>query len=320
MTADNFKPAWWLPGAHSQTIWARLNRRRVHIDTQRERLELPDGDFLDLDWVGQRTGPIVVVLHGLGGSSTAPYVQGMLSAIVAHGWRGVSVNFRGCSGEPNRLPRSYHSGETGDIRYIMAELSRREPQSPLFAVGYSLGGNVLIKYLGETGTENPLLGAVAISVPFELQKVVTHLNRGAARIYQWWLLRSLRADTQQKFQQIQAPIELGNVKKLRTFWEFDSQITAPLHGFSDVHDYYRQASSRQYLSKIAVPTLILQARDDPFVPADALPKPQELSPAVKLELTAKGGHVGFVTGKLPWQPKYWLEHRVVRYLQGYLTD
>lgn len=322
MDNNTFKTPWWLPGAHLQTIWPTATRRPINIEAQNERLELPDGDFLDLAWVGSGNGPIVVVLHGLGGNIQSPYATGILQAIAMGGWRGVFMHFRGCSGVPNRLPRSYHSGETGDLHFVIHELRRRETQTPLAVIGFSLGGNVLIKWLGETGNTNPLHAAIAVSVPFELHKSATHLSQGGRRFYQWWLLRQLRTTLKKKFTLLPAPtdlIDLNKLDKLNTFWEFDDKITAPLHGFNGAADYYQRASSRPYLPLIKTPTLILQARDDPFIPVDALPEPHELAPQTHLELTENGGHVGFVTGNLPWQPIYWLEQRAVAYLQKFLA-
>lgn len=314
-----FKPAWWLPNGHLQTIWPTLVGRGESISPRHERLELPDGDFLDLAWVGPETGPIVIILHGIAGCIDAPYAQGILQTIVKCNWRGVFVHFRGCSGIPNRLPRFYHSGETEDFDYILKELQRREPNTPLAAVGYSLGGNVLIKWLGKNIADNSLTATVAVSVPFELYKAANQLNQGVSRIYQWYLLKSLRRLIKSKFCNQPGPIPLDDIDKLRTFWEFDNKITAPLHGFIDADDYYLQASSRNDLKLISTPTLILQAKDDPFSPPEANPDPHELSPSVTFELHEKGGHVGFVGGKYPWQPVYWLEERIIEYLKKHFS-
>jgi uncharacterized protein len=315
-----FIPAWWLRGAHGQTIWPTLLRRKMRVLVEPEHLELPDGDFLDLAWVGKNnSGPIVVVLHGLTGSIKSPYALGILQAISACGWRAVFMHFRGCSGIHNRLARSYHSGETGDLQFVINELRKREENIPLAAIGFSLGGNVLLKWLGETGGDNPLSAAIAISVPFDLQHCADHFNQGASRFYQWWLLRQLRTTLKNKFKKMTAPIALHNLHTLRSFWDFDDKVTAPLHGFQNALDYYQQSSSRQFLRRITVPTLILQAQDDPFVPHTALPQSHELSPHITLELTLNGGHVGFIAGKLPWKPVYWLEQKVINFLQEIFT-
>ncbi len=300
-----FKPAWWLPGPHLQTLWPSLIRRKILLDVCSERLELADGDFLDLCWVGKHQGPIVCVLHGLNGGIESCYVQGILRAINRQGWRGVLMHFRGCSGVPNRLARSYHAGETGDLATVIQELMHREPGVPLAAIGYSLGGNVLLKWLGESGIHNPLKAAVAVSVPFDLAKTADRLKKGFSKIYQWKLLRTLN----RKY-----------CTRYRTFWDFDHEVTAPLHGFKSVQHYYKLSSSRQYLGKIQKPTLIVQALNDPFTMESALPRVEEVSDQVILESTKQGGHVGFVAGTYPWKPHYWLEHRIMNYLQEQLEN
>jgi predicted alpha/beta-fold hydrolase len=309
-----FKPAWWLTNPHLQTIWQTIFRRQPDVTTQRERVLLPDGDFLDLDWVGYDGAPIVLVLHGIAGNIEAPYAKGILRAIVDHNWCGAFMNFRGCSGEPNRLPRSYHSGETEDLQNVVLELKKRYPQRPIAVVGFSMGGNVLLKYLGETGAKNPLAGGVAVSVPFDLEKAANHINQGVYRLYQWWILRDLQKLLSQKFQKVKAPVDLGDLSSIKDFWDFDNRITAPLHGFADARDYYTKSSSRQYLKKIKIPTLILHSADDPFMTKDVIADVNDLSPQLTLELSDGGGHVGFVTGT-PWNPKYWLEERIPEFLK-----
>lgn len=320
MSRSQFKPAWWLPNSHLQTLWPALCRRSVNdLSLYRERIELPDGDFIDLDWVNtQSRGPVVLILHGFEGSIESHYAKGMLKTIASWGWRGAFMHFRGCSGEPNRLPRSYHSGETGDVSFVINELLKREPKLPIAAIGYSLGGNVLLKWLGESGDKNPLKAAIAISVPFELHKAAARVQQGFSKLYQWYFVKCLRARLMNKFQITPSPIEIEEMTRMHTIYEFDDKITAPLHGFASVDEYYKTASSRQYLRHIHVPTLILHAKDDPFMTEDVIPNSRELSPKVQLELTETGGHVGFVTGNLPWRPQYWLEERVPQFLQEYL--
>ena len=183
-----FRPAWWLPGAHAQTLWPTVFRRPPRPRLDWERLRLPDGDFVDLSWAGADRQTIVVCLHGLEGSYQSPYAAGMLNALAARGWCAVLLHFRGCSGELNELPRSYHSGETGDFGYLLEVLAQRHPNSALAAVGYSLGGNVLLKYLGEQGRGSPLRAAAAVSVPFNLGIAAQRLDNGFSRVYQWRLL------------------------------------------------------------------------------------------------------------------------------------
>ncbi len=317
--APQFSPAWWLPGPHLQTLWPTLCRRELKsIVLKRERFELEDGDFLDLDWTDQKEGPIVLILHGLEGSIHSPYAKGMLHAVQQRGWRGVFMHFRGCSGEMNRHPQSYHSGETKDVARLVDLLQKREKCQQIAAVGFSLGGNVLLKWLGELGKDSPLCAAVGISVPFELSKTATRIQRGFSRVYQRHFMRTLCQKVRDKFEHQSPPIELPELGELRSLREFDDRITAPLHGFLGAEDYYQKSSSRQFLKKIAIPTLLLQAKDDPFMTTDLLPDPGELSPHVTLELTEQGGHVGFVGGKLPWRAEYWLEQRVPEFLLEHL--
>jgi predicted alpha/beta-fold hydrolase len=307
-----YNAPWWLPEGHLQTLWTTLTRRRPPIFTRRERLELPDGDFLDLDWVGGGLGPIVVVLHGLEGSIESPYARGLLSEVVAKGWRGVLVHFRGCSGAPNRLPRAYHSGDTGDVTTVVAEIQRRAPGVPIAAVGYSLGGNVLLKWLGERGGKSPLTVGVAVSVPFVLSDCATHLDQGFAKVYQAHFVHSLKATYTRKQ-------PLGVLRDIRSIREWDDRVTAPLHGFDGADDYYTRSSSRQFLGQIEVPTLILHARDDPFMTPAVIPRADELSKSITMEVSRSGGHVGFVSGDSPLQPEYWLEKRIPAFLAQHLT-
>lgn len=319
MNNQMFKPAWWLPNAHFQTLWQTLCRTPLKkLSIKRERFELPDGDFLDIDWVGKGNGPIVIVLHGLEGSIESPYARGMLAAIERHGWRGAFMHFRCCSGERNRLPRTYHSGETGDLSIVVDALHKREPRVPFAAIGFSLGGNVLLKWLGETGHLNILKAGVAISVPFDLKKSVQCLSQGFSRVYQRQLIKDLHKKLVWKFRDEPAPFFIPPLSELHTIQDFDENVTAPMHGFNNADDYYAKSSSRKYLQSITVPTLIIHAKDDPVLRGDFLPDENELSPHVKLELTEKGGHVGFVSGSFPWNPKYWLEERVPQFLQEYL--
>lgn len=319
MNEQPFKPAWWLRNSHLQTLWPALVRRPVKsIELEYERIELPDGDFIDLCWANRdAVGPLVILLHGFEGSIESHYAKGLLKKFNENGWRGVLVHFRGCSGEPNRLLRGYHSGETSDIKYITHLLREREPWTEMAAVGVSLGGNVLLKWLGETGAHNPLTAAIAISVPFELHKAASRIQKGFSRVYQWHFLRCLQGRLCAKHEQLPVPLVLSEFTKAKTLKDFDDTYTAPLHGFNGVDEYYHVSSSRQYLANIQVPTLILHAKDDPFMSEDVIPNSGELSPYVNLEVTERGGHVGFVSGRFPWRPEYWLEKRVPQFLQDF---
>ncbi len=315
---NTFKPAWWLRNPHLQTLYAaRLHSPPQNI-IRHERLELPDGDFLDLAWADNSPQkPIVLLLHGLTGSMQSHYIQRSLKTISDQGWRGVLMHFRGCSGEPNRLERGYHSGETNDLDIVITKLLQENPNVPIFVVGFSLGGNVLLKYLGET-LNKKIKGAVAISIPFELRKSVMHLSQGFSRIYQKHLVQELKRYHHNKCKRIPTLSSLTSLEQIHTLFDFDDRITAPLHGFEDANDYYQKSSSRQYLKSIKVPTLILQAQDDPFVPQEAMPTLHELSEYVTLELTEHGGHVGFMEGTAPWRIKDWLGARIMEQLTDWL--
>ena len=299
-------------------------RRPVAVATCCEIVELDDGDFLELEWAepdGERAGrPIVIVLHGLAGSARSRYARGMLAAAVGHGWRGVVMQFRGCGENPNRLPRSYHSGVSDDLEQVVQLLRTREPDAKLAAVGYSLGGNVLLKWLGERGESAPLAAAVAVSVPYDLAAAAARVDRGLSRLYQWHLIRSLKQTVQLKlrYNPTLLPMNGRQVRRLKSFRQFDDQVTAPLHAFKDADDYYRQCSSGQFLDRISVPTLLVHARNDPLT-GDVLADASQLSAAVRLEVAEDGGHVGFVTGPWPWRAAYWLEQRVPAFLQPYFA-
>ena len=245
---------------HLQTC-GTARRKTTHLDRERERLWLADGDFLDLDWHGPHTAdaPLVLVLHGLTGSSNSPYVAGLQKVLGAQGWASVALNWRGCSGEPNLLSRSYHSGASEDLAEAIRHLRAKRPMAPLYAVGYSLGGNVLLKHLGETGSASGVLGAVAVSVPFRLDQCADRIGQGFSKIYQAHFMREMVGYIKNKQRQFQHDgredslaelAALGSLENMRTFWDFDGRVTAPLHGFTDAHDYYRRASSRYFLGEI----------------------------------------------------------------------
>ncbi|PWB31748.1 hydrolase [Pseudomonas sp. SDI] len=321
-----FAPAIGLGNPHLQTLWGPLWRKSPNLAHQRERVWLADGDFLDLDWSGphQADAPLVLVLHGLTGSSRSHYVLGLQQALQAYGWASVALNWRGCSGEPNLLPRSYHSGASEDLAEVVRHLRAQRPMAPLYAVGYSLGGNVLLKYLGETGAASQLQAAVAVSVPFRLDHCADRIGLGFSRVYQAHFMREMLAYVKGKQRHFQhhghdealaALARLGPLENLKNFWDFDGRVTAPLNGFSDVHDYYRRSSSRYFLGENRTPTLIIQSSDDPFVFPHSLPPANELAAQTTLELHSRGGHVGFVDGSLR-QPGYYLERRIPQWLTG----
>lgn len=309
-----FQAAWWLKNPHLQTIWPSLLRRRENLPLQKERLELPDGDFLDLAWMPQQPGDLCLILHGLEGSLYSHYAGGLMKAAGDAGKHTVFMHFRGCSGEPNRLPRRYHSGETGDLRFVLETLKTRYPEKRIHVVAVSLGANMLLKYLGETNTDSLLESAIAISVPFDLAVGGETLNKGFARAYQRHLLDSLQPNFYKKTRLMEMPIRIPDKSEINTIYDFDDLVTAPLHGFTGADEYYRKCSSRQFIPDIKIPTLILHAVDDPFMTPAVIPGNGELPPDVTLETSRHGGHVGFITGNTPLRPHYWLDERVRRQL------
>ena len=316
----------WLPGGHVQTIHAATWAPRPPVTYWRDRWETPDFDFIDLDWVEspehaaadlklyqQDETPLMVLFHGLEGDSTSQYAVALMHAVAERGWRGVVVHFRGCGGEINRLPRAYHSGDSAEIDWILRRL-RSTRTGPMYVTGVSLGGNALLKWLGEQG-ENAravITRAAAVCAPLDLMAVGEALAHGFNLVYTRRFLTTLKAKTLAKMKRYPALCDQRRMLATRTVREFDDLVTAPLHGFNGVDDYYRRASSKPYLKSIAAPTLVLNARNDPFLPARFLPAPQEVSAHVVLETPAAGGHVGFVSGSFPGNIN-WLPQRLLQF-------
>lgn len=323
-----FRAPWWARSAHLQTVWAPLVRRLAPPPRVRERFALPDGDFLALDWTDDdHAQPLVVVLHGLAGSGDSAYVVGIQHALRARGFGSVVMHFRGAGGEPNLRACGYHSGETGDLDALMQALVARFPARALGLVGYSLGGNVTLKWLGERGAAAPVLAACAVSTPFELAPCATRLDQGFSRIYRNRLRDELLRNLAIKERFLAARGDdaeaariraLGDLSGVHSFWQFDDRVIAPLHGFRDAADYYARSSARQYLRKIATPTLVIHALDDPFMTADIVPGISDVAGCVQLEASPHGGHVGFVHGT-PWRPRYWLEERIPAWFTSKFT-
>ena len=323
MSNNGFRPTWWLTNRHAQTIWRRVAGRTPSLTYRRERLDTPDGDFVDLDWLDRPpaspSAPLLIVLHGLEGSSRAKYVLGLLSAAAARRWRGVAVNFRSCSGELNRLPRFYHSGETQDLEWIVSGLIARSPHRPLALVGFSLGGNVLLKWLGERGEKAPaqLQAAVAVSVPYDLGVAAHQVDRGFGRVYGQVFLRTLKVKALEKAARFPGLVDPQLVRGLASFAEFDEHVTAPIHGFAGAQDYWTQSSCLPWIEKIRKPTLLISSADDPFLPSRYLPRESVARSAwLEADFTEGGGHVGFVKGPWPWSASYWVDQRVVEYLDA----
>lgn len=318
---SQFKAAKGLANRHLQTLYQALFRKVPKLQVRRERLEFPGEDFFDMDWVGEGDGPIVLVLHGMAGSLRSSYATGIMQQIQKRGWRGVIMYYRGMSSGPNRLLTHTHLGETIGVDHLIRTLKAREPNTPLAAVGYSMGANLLLKWQGEVGEDNPLCAAVAVSAPFDLRRASNYMRYGFSSVYQWMLLRDLRSYIRDKFSYRKVPEKLRpgleDLENIRSFWLFDDLITAPLHGFVDAADYYAHSSSRNYLPTISKPTLIISARDDPFMPESVLPSVTEVSSTTFLEISEQGGHVGFVAGTIR-KPIYWLERRIPEFLEQYL--
>ncbi len=316
--------AWWCRGPHAQTIWGSLLRPSLSVTVERQRWETPDRDFIDVDWLpGAPHTPILIVLHGLGGSSRSKYTVGMLAAAQRKGWRGVAVNFRSCSGEPNRLRRSYHGGETSDLTWIVQRITAGYPGSPIFCVGASLGGNILLKYLGEQGDALPpsVKAAVAVSTPFDLALSAHTLEHGFARIYMNGIVRDLKQKAFEKLKEYPDLVDPKALAAVRTLTQFDELVTAPVNGFRNADDYWSRSSSKGFLSKIRRPTLLINAKDDPFLPERALPLAAvSENRFLTAEFTSRGGHVGFLSGAWPGRPVCWAEDRAVRFLERYTED
>ena len=310
-----FKPAWWLRGAHAQTIWSSFFRLKPRLNIEWQRVELPDGDFIDLAWSGPKDGRTVLLLHGLEGNINSSYAIGLMYALKQRGYRACLMHFRGCSSEPNRLSQWYHGAQSEDPQCILEYLRDQMGVEVYAAVGFSLGGNVLLKWLGEQGTAMPLQRAAVMSVPFRLGHAAQRMNAGFSRLYQHYLVGSMQRKYRKKFARSPSPLDV-DIDTLDTFWQFDDKVTAPLHGFDSVDDYYARASSRQFIPKIRVPTLILHARDDPFMYSHTPPMPDELPENVWLELTAHGGHVGFISGVIPGLAHYWGERRLLDWIDN----
>jgi predicted alpha/beta-fold hydrolase len=311
-----YSPAWWIPGGHLQTLWGKLFRRQPPAPTTLERWETPDGDFVELHRLSAAPGtPRVLLLHGLEGTVRSHYAQGLLNEAARRKWGADLLIFRSCGSEPNRTRRFYHSGETTDAALVLERVSREYPTSPLAIAGVSLGGNVLLKFLGERGNDLPpqLKAAAAISVPFDLSRSSRRINRGFSRFYQQFFMNSLRRKAQEKARRFPDLAPADKISGLRTLEDFDNLITGPLHGFRDAEDYYQQSSSLPQLKHIKLTTLLLSAVDDPMLPPEVLDEVQDIArrnPALHVEFVQQGGHAGFIAGSRPWRPFYYAEYRV----------
>ena len=317
-----YRPSWWLRGGHSHTVYAALLAPRPHVPYRRERWDTPDGDFIDLDWVEeqdsrsgtQKSGkaPLVVLFHGLEGSSRSHYVLALMAEVSRRGWRGAVVHFRGCGGEPNRLPRAYHSGDSAEADWILRRVAAEVAGAPVYAAGVSLGGNMLLKWLGENAqaAHAVITRAAAVSAPVDLMAAGDALGRGFNLAYTRHFLLTMKAKSLAKLARFPGLYDAERVRAARTLREFDDLVTAPLHGFAGVDDYWTRASSKPWLRHIAVPTLMINARNDPFLPRLALPRREDLSAAVTPDYPDGGGHAAFVHGGFPGRLD-WVPHRIL---------
>ena len=316
-----YRPAWWVRGGHAQTLWGKFFRPRPRYRTRVERWTTPDGDFIELhraDGVSA-DAPRLFFLHGLEGTARSHYVAGFFGEAARRGWAADLLIFRGCGSEPNIAPRFYHSGDTGDLAFALDRVLRESPSSSrILLAGVSLGGNVLLKYLGERGKNlsRRVVAAAAISVPFDLERGARFLSQGFSKIYDRHFLRTLRRKAVAKLARYPGLFDGAGLARARSIYEFDDVVTAPVHGFIDAHDYYLNSSSLHWIDRVARPTLLLSAMDDPFLPRQVLEEVEEIArrnDCLHLEFPAHGGHVGFITGRVPWRPFYYAEWRACEF-------
>lgn len=327
MTRDTeiYRSPWWLRGAHAQTIWGKLIRKRRKLPLRLRTFPTPDGDEIELYSLPDiPSAPHIVLLHGLEGSLRSHYVNGLLSAAERARLNAHVLMFRSCGARPNRTKRFYHSGDTDDARLVIDSLTRDHARAQFFLVGVSLGGNVLLKYLGEAPEKVPanVVAAAAVSVPFDLSRSAAAINRGFARVYQRFFLGTLKAKTAEKSERFPDLPSPQRLREVRTMADFDDLVTAPLHGFSGAEDYYKRSSSVRFLAGVSIPTLLLSAYDDPFLPRDVLAAVSceaKRNGALHIEFHARGGHVGFIRGRFPWQADYYIDRRVLAFFEGYMT-
>jgi len=314
-----FKPAFGLKNPHFQTLYASLFKKDLDLDLEVQRFILSDGDFVEAHWYKKpsvsTTKPIVILFHGLNGSYKSPYIQGMMDQCQKVGFSSVVMHFRGCSGVDNNLPRAYHSGDSGDANEWIKYVNKTYPNAKIFTVGYSLGGNMLLKLIAEQGDSCIVSGAVSVSAPLQLDISANRVLKGFSRFYQYLLIKDLNKALLRKFDRFDMSnllLKKDEVNNLKTFWEFDGAYTAPMHNFKNAQDYYIKCSAKQFLKDIKIPTLIIYSTDDPFMTPEVLPTKEERSSTITLEVYNYGGHVGFVSGTI-LKPEYFLEKRIIEY-------
>jgi len=311
-----FIPAQWLSNPHTQTLWPSIFRKPPNLKRVRERYTTSDGDFFDVDWYGKGVKGVVILLHGLTGSSSSHYILGLQQELEQQGFTVAAINCRACSGEPNLRAGSYHAGFTDDIQQFYQAVRVGDPNVPIYTVGFSLGGNIMLKWLGEKANDIDVTAAVTVSVPYKLANCADKVDKGFSKIYREHLIGEMKKKLANKrtffkankmlkeFDKLDA---LGDINWIKSFWEFDDHVVARLHGFDGVHDYYKKCSSIGFLKDIKVPTLLIHAKDDPFTSHTVLPKQKELSSSTQLLTVERGGHVGFVSSQHSSGKRYWLE-------------
>ncbi len=317
--AKSYKAPPWLPGGNIQTLYPYFYKPARLFSYRRERWELDDGDFVDVDWTDvSADAPLVIFFHGLEGGSSSHYILSIINRLKHHHWRSAVIHFRGCSGMPNRLSRAYHAGDSTEIDWMLQRITDQirsnQSKQPVYVIGVSLGGNALLKWLGEKGEHAKQLvaGVAAISVPLDLAAAGSALDIGFNQVYTRHFLNTLKNKAFDKLEQFPGLFDAVALRKCASIYDFDNLVTAPLHGFRDTDDYWRQSSSKQWLQHIQVPTLVINARNDPFMPASALPAQHEVSPAVTLEFPEQGGHAGFMQGPFPGKLS-WLPNRILSF-------
>jgi uncharacterized protein len=329
MPSFAFAPAWFARNPHLQTVWGKFVRPHPPLTTTpRERWRTPDGDSVTVVRLEGTTpsSPRLLLLHGLEGTERSHYVESLFHAAAERGWGADLLLFRSCDGRLNDAPRFYHSGETSDVAWFIQQVAARHPSAPLFVMGVSLGGNVLVKLLGEPHMPLPetLRAAVAVSVPFDLARGSRYISQGFSRVYERWFLRTLRRKALAKRERFPTLFPSADaIAGIRTLWEFDDRITGPLHGFTGALDYYTRCSAQHFVQHARVPLLLVSAIDDPFLPADVLEEVRTLvsqNPLVETEFLPRGGHVGFVTGALPWRTRPWLVERIPLFFERQLRE
>jgi len=321
-----YVPAWWVPGGHLQTLYGKFLRRPPPLPLRAERWPTPDGDVVDVHRLDAPAGrPRLVLLHGLEGGPRSHYVGGLVAEASRRGWGADLLVFRSCGPELNQARRFYHSGETEDLALVVDRVAAEHPASPLLLAGVSLGGNVLLKWLGERGDGVPtaVRAAAAVSVPFDLGRGARRIGRGFSRVYERHFLRSLRRKAHAKLARYPDLFSAERLGAARSLFDFDDVVTAPVHGFASADDYYARSRAIRFLAGIRRPTLLLSAADDPFLPPAVLDDVRLLAagnPALHVEFVRRGGHVGFVGGRVPWRPVWWGERRVVEFLAAQLAE